>query len=161
AADRFASDQEDTSGISLARNLEEAKKRRREFDDTAAANISLAARYAALQDDPRSRRHDRIEVLEKRREALFFLLEHGPVDRGGAWQQDLREVQISLLQEQADQAEQQLEAAGDLDERERLCRRMLELLGRAGSAPGLSTSIGRVQRLLERWYQHHEHVRAQ
>ena len=162
AADRFASDGEDSGqgAMTLADSLEEARRRRKDFDAAAARNLALAARYASLQDDPRSSREERIDALERRREALLFLLENGPIERAGAWQQDLREAQVSLLQERSDQADQELERTDDLDERLRICALMLEQLEQATSAPGLGATLGRVQRLVGRWGQHRERVRS-
>lgn len=118
----------------LQERLHEARRRKQEIDAAMRRNIELAARSAALQDDPRAADDARQQTLAERRDCLLFLTMHVPQDRSELYRRDLRDVDVQLALARGATSARRLDATPDLGERVRLARATVDDLSAALAA---------------------------
>ncbi|MCC6669615.1 MAG: hypothetical protein IT458_01025 [Planctomycetes bacterium] len=163
AVDQFGGETDEQVGERpLAHELEAARLRKREVEEGAARNVTLATRYAMLCDDPASSADDRIAILAERRATLLLLVGAVPDDRAAAYRQDLRDVQVAMLQEEADRLAKDLAGIEDPEQRLRRASEFLERLHAATRDPALGDApLGRIERLRERVAHHVDRAQAE
>ena len=115
----------------LQERLQAARRRKQEIDAAMRRNVELAARCAALQDDPRADFDARQQALADRRDCLLFLTMHVPEDRSELYRRDLRDVDVQLALARAAASAQRLDATHDPGERLRRARATAEELATA------------------------------
>jgi len=134
----------------LSQRYAEVKKRKAEIEQVMRRNVELASSYTALQDSPAGTTEARLEVLEARRTALQFLVEQLQEDRALRYRQDLKDVEVLMIQEHAARAEKRLDDSDDPHEWVRLARQTLALM-ESPMAQASGSAPGRVQRMIEHW----------
>ena len=136
----------------LQERLQEARRKKQDVDAAIKRNADLAARSAALQDDPGSAASARQQALAERRDCLMFLAMNVPEDRGALYRRDLRDVDVLLALERAGEAEAQLARVDAADDRARRARAAVEELAEAIAALSADGEApGRLTRALEHW----------
>lgn len=136
----------------LQERLQEARRKKQDVDAAIKRNADLAARSAALQDDPGSAASARQQALAERRDCLMFLAMNVPEDRGALYRRDLRDVDVQLALERAGEAEAQLARVEAADDRARRARAAVEELAEAIAALSADGEApGRLTRALEHW----------
>ncbi len=135
-----------------ADELEAARRKKRDVETAQRDNHRLATRYAELEDDATSRAEDRLAVLDERLRILRFLADSVARERASAYAQDVLDVEVRIAQEQAAEAERDLDATTDPRARVELARRTLRTLTEfAAARAGDVERLGRVQRAVEHW----------
>lgn len=154
AVEQFSAEGEDNdldeAGSDLNQRVEEVKRRKAEIEQVMRRNVALASEYTALLDSDEGTTEARLELLEARRTALQFLVDQLQEDRGQRYRQDLREVEVMMVQEHAARAERDLDASDDPAEWARLARQTLALID-APMARGGGNAGGRIQRMAAHW----------
>ena len=154
AAQHEAADAElaDRQEETLRKRLLEARRRKQELEDAQRRSHELQTRYAALEDDPHSSVDDRKATLHELRECLSFLAAHAQKDRGALYARDLRDVDLRLAQEQAQQHEADADRATSAEQALRVAERALKDLHAVRDGFGQDGELpGRLARLLEHW----------
>jgi hypothetical protein len=136
----------------LQERLASARRRKQEIDAAMRRNVDLAARCAALADDPTADARSRQQALADRRDCLLFLTMHVPQDRSELYRRDLREVDVQLALARADDAEAQFAGAANREDRARRARAAAEELADAIAALAADGEPpGRLLRAQEHW----------
>jgi hypothetical protein len=136
----------------LQERLASARRRKQEIDAAMRRNVDLAARCAALADDPTADARSRQQALADRRDCLLFLTMHVPQDRSELYRRDLREVDVQLALARADDAEAQFAGAATSEDRARRARAAAEELADAIAALAADGEPpGRLLRAQEHW----------
>lgn len=136
----------------LAERLAEARRKKQELDTAVRRNVELAARYAALLDDPLSDPQARQQCLDERRDLLQLLLVLAPNERASLYARDLRDVAITGALERASQAESEFDRTTSPSARLALARRTTAQLDQTLQelAPH-EAPPGRIVRAAEHW----------
>jgi hypothetical protein len=136
----------------LQERLQAARRRKQEIDAALRRNVELAARCAALLDDPRADGDARAQALADRRDCLLFLTMHAPQDRSELYRRDLRDVDAQLALARAAANAQRLDATRDPGERLRRARATADDLGSALAAGiGDGEAGARLARAHDEW----------
>ncbi|MHC4814231.1 MAG: protein kinase domain-containing protein [Planctomycetota bacterium] len=163
AVDSFSadvdSDDEGPSIEQLRQQYEELKHKKERLEQAAVDNHRLAAWYAELQDRSDSSFTDRVQALEQRTEVLELLLANVDEERGASYAADLREVQVHLVQEHANDGERRLAEATTEGARLEAAETTLTRLRHEALAAGPGAGGGRVGRILDHWGSHVERAR--
>ena len=158
AAQHEAADAElaDRQEETLRKRLLEARRRKQELEDAQRRTHELQTRYAALEDDPHSSVGDRQSTLHELRECLSFLAAHAQKDRSALYARDLRDVDLRLAHEQAQQHEADADRATSAEQALRVAERALKDLHAVRDGFGQDGELpGRLARLLEHWERRH------
>ena len=167
AVDSFTADMDaDEDGPSLEQlrsRYQELKHKKERLERATVDNRRLAAWYVELQDREDSRFTDRVQALEQRAEVLELLLANLDEERAPPYAADLREVQIHLVQEHADEGERHLGTAASAQTRLELAESTLDNLRRwaweAGVGGDPAGGSGRVARIIDHWISHVDRAR--
>ncbi len=154
AAQHEAADAElaDRQAETLRKRLLEARRRKQELEDAQRRSHELQTRYAALEDDPQSAVEERQATLRELRECLSFLAAHAQKDRSALYARDLREADLRLAHEQAQQHEADADRATSAEQALRVAERALKDLHAVREGFGTDGELpGRLARLLEHW----------
>ncbi len=155
-------DLDDRQAMQLRQRLSEARKRKQEIESAQRRHHELASRYAALQDDAESTTTERLSVLREHRDCLQFLAVHVPQDRSQLYARDLRDVELRMAQEDASQAEAELDLADAPVERLRIAAQALaKLEALAGTSEPGAELPGRLRRLIDHWRRRHDNEQRQ
>lgn len=147
-------DREAAQAARLQEKLAAARQKKRDVETAARRNVELATAHATLQDEPRSTHEQRLRTLVDRRDTLTFLVMHAPSERADLYRRDLRDVETRIAFEQAEHAEQQLYATGDVLARLQIATAALDRLASMQHGGGAEAVVpsGRLQRLVEHWH---------
>ncbi|MBK8979462.1 MAG: phosphotransferase [Planctomycetes bacterium] len=156
AVDRFAATEDEADREhDLARQFEEAKRRKREVEEALQRNHRLAARCAAVLADPQAGSAARIAALQERETVLAYLCRGLPADRAAPFQDDLRAVHAGLLRETGIDGEARLRQERDPRRRLAIAREVLDSIRHLTPEAGLAREDAAPAReLLDTWRAH-------
>ncbi|MEE9126159.1 MAG: hypothetical protein V3U11_03385, partial [Planctomycetota bacterium] len=149
---------EDDDGPSveqLRQQYMELKHKKERLEQATEDSRRLAAWYHELQGRDDSHFNDRVQALEQRAEVLELLLANVAEDRATLLASDLREVQIQLVREHAEEGDRQLVKATTAQAQLECAESTLARLRREAPPTG-GTRVGRT---LDHWTTHVEQAK--